>query len=224
MSAREMTTPGVRDPAGFEFGDVGRLLDSRPMALEMDAARLPSGVLRLAARTVMPGSSGAMFECWFCSTPDAALRPVDLLDHDQSAEWKPSRRRHWGSTHCGRRGRPPCPRVLCRATEGSGPATVAGRDALQGLTSLDWLAEQAGPLRTTEVFPFVSQRNCQKASGGWPIAGRADLRGGAPRHQALYCWSERLVGRLNRRAGGRLPHRCLVRRANTASDLHATRR
>ena len=49
----------------MQFSEVNRLLDPKPMPLEMGFERLPSGVAHVAARTDMHGCTGKMFEWWF---------------------------------------------------------------------------------------------------------------------------------------------------------------
>lgn len=45
--------------------DFDRLLDPRPMALEMGYKQLPSGVLHVAVRTDLHNCTGKMFDWWF---------------------------------------------------------------------------------------------------------------------------------------------------------------
>ena len=51
------------------FADRARLLDPRPMPLELGWERHDSGVLHLAIRTDMHGCTGEMLEWWFGSRP-----------------------------------------------------------------------------------------------------------------------------------------------------------
>lgn len=85
----------------YEFpADAPRLLDPAPLDLEMGVQRQASGQLHVAARTDMPGCTGAMFEWWFRFAPDtrqyAWWHP---LDHVSSRWVETSPRTHWGSTH-----------------------------------------------------------------------------------------------------------------------------
>ncbi|WP_425228936.1 DAPG hydrolase family protein [Sphingomonas sp.] len=51
----------------MHFADADRLLDPRPMPLEMGWQRQNNGVLHVAIRTDMHGCTGAMLEWWFGS-------------------------------------------------------------------------------------------------------------------------------------------------------------
>jgi hypothetical protein len=78
----------------------GRLLDPDPMALEMGIEWVTDTELHVAARTDMPGCTGAMFEWWFRFAPDtrqyAWWHPLDHV----SSEWvETSPETHVGSTH-----------------------------------------------------------------------------------------------------------------------------
>jgi hypothetical protein len=84
----------------LEFAEAHRVLDPRPMALEMGVTRLESGPLLVAARTDMPHCRGGMFEWWFRFAPDTEQyswwHPLDHV----SSEWRETNpRTHVGSTH-----------------------------------------------------------------------------------------------------------------------------
>ena len=85
----------------YNLADGGpRLLDPRPLSLEMGVVRLDSGVLHVAARTDMPGCKGKMFEWWFrfaCDTEQYAW--WHPLDHGSSRWVETSPQTHIGSTH-----------------------------------------------------------------------------------------------------------------------------
>jgi hypothetical protein len=84
----------------LELKDAAMLLDPEPLELEMGVERLPSGQLHVAARTDMPGCSGAMFEWWFRFAPDTRqYRWWHPLDHVSSAWRETNPRTHIGSTH-----------------------------------------------------------------------------------------------------------------------------
>lgn len=71
----------------MRYADANRLLDPRPMPLEMGYQRDARGVLTVAVRTDMPRCSGAMFEWWFRSRPATReYRWWHPLDHI-SSEW-----------------------------------------------------------------------------------------------------------------------------------------
>lgn len=53
----------------LRFADRARLLDPRPMPLELGWERSDDGVLHIAIRTDMHGCTGAMLEWWFASRP-----------------------------------------------------------------------------------------------------------------------------------------------------------
>jgi hypothetical protein len=83
-----------------ELSDAAVLLDPAPVGIETGVQRLPSGQLHVAARTDMPGCTGAMFEWWFRFAPDtqqyAWWHPLDHI----SSEWREtSPQTHIGSTH-----------------------------------------------------------------------------------------------------------------------------
>ncbi len=84
----------------MEFRDADGLLNPGPLPLEMGVARLPSGVLCVAARTDMLGCSGRMFEWWFRFAPDdqqySWWHPGD---HVSSKWWETRPDTHLGSTH-----------------------------------------------------------------------------------------------------------------------------
>jgi hypothetical protein len=85
----------------YALADGGpRMLDPRPLSLEMGVVRLDSGVLHVAARTDMPGCKGRMFEWWFrfaCDTRQYAW--WHPLDHRSSSWAETSPHTHIGSTH-----------------------------------------------------------------------------------------------------------------------------
>lgn len=97
-SALPSTAPVVQS---YELADGGaRMLAPAPLSLEMGVVRLPSGVLHVAARTDMPGCTGAMFEWWFrfaCDTEQYAW--WHPLDHGESRWMETSPTTHVGSTH-----------------------------------------------------------------------------------------------------------------------------
>lgn len=84
----------------MDLNEADRLLDPAPIAIETGVERLPSGALRVAARTDMPGCSGEMLEWWFQSAPDtgryAWWHPRDHVSSEWR-EWSPGG--HIGSTH-----------------------------------------------------------------------------------------------------------------------------
>ena len=83
-----------------ELEDAVALLDPGPLPLEMGIARLPSGVLHVAARTDMPRCKGRMFEWWFRFAPDSTQYAWwHPLDHVSSAWAETSPTTHVGSTH-----------------------------------------------------------------------------------------------------------------------------
>jgi hypothetical protein len=51
----------------MDYSDRNRLLDPKPMPLELGYERLPDGVLHIAVRTDMHHCSGDMLEWWFAS-------------------------------------------------------------------------------------------------------------------------------------------------------------
>ena len=64
------------------FADRERLLDPKPMPIELGYERLPGGVLHIAIRTNMIGCTGEMLEWWFASRPgDREYRWWHPLDH-----------------------------------------------------------------------------------------------------------------------------------------------
>jgi hypothetical protein len=66
----------------MDYADRARLLDPKPMPLEMGWERLGNGVLHIAIRTDMHGCTGEMFEYWFASRPDTReYRWWHPLDH-----------------------------------------------------------------------------------------------------------------------------------------------
>lgn len=86
--------------ATYEFETAHELLRADPLALEMGVQRERSGVLHVAARTDMPGCTGAMFEWWFRFAPDTEQyswwHPLDHV----SSQWRElSPGSHVGSTH-----------------------------------------------------------------------------------------------------------------------------
>ena len=84
----------------MEFSEADRLLDPRPMPFEMGVERLPSGVLHVAVRTVLPGCTGAMFTWWFgfgCDSQQYAWwHPGDHVS-SRWDNWEPGR--NVGSEH-----------------------------------------------------------------------------------------------------------------------------
>lgn len=69
------------------FADIARLLDPKPMPLEMGWERLDDGVLHIAIRTDMHGCTGAMLDWWFGSRIGTReYRWWHPLDHI-SSEW-----------------------------------------------------------------------------------------------------------------------------------------
>ena len=63
-----------------------RLLEPKPLPLEMGYERLPNGVLHIACRTDMPRCSGEMLEWWFRFRPNTQhyvwWHPVDHISSD----------------------------------------------------------------------------------------------------------------------------------------------
>ena len=49
----------------MRFAEIARLLDPRPLPLEMGYERLDDGILHVAIRTDMTGCTGAMLDWWF---------------------------------------------------------------------------------------------------------------------------------------------------------------
>ena len=88
------------DYKGMELAAADRLLDPSPMMVETGVERLESGGLRVAARTDMPGCTGAMFEWWFGSGPDTTRykwwHPGDHVSSEW-LEWSPGK--NIGTTH-----------------------------------------------------------------------------------------------------------------------------
>ena len=84
----------------MEFSEIGGLLSSQPLPLEMGVQRLPSGVLHVAARTDMRGCKGQMLDWWFgfLETADQ-YRWWHPLDH-KGLQWdsKFARGRYIGAT------------------------------------------------------------------------------------------------------------------------------
>lgn len=84
----------------MELNEADRLLDPRPMSLEMGVERLESGALHVAVRTLLPGCTGAMFTWWFgwgCDTQQYAWwHPGDHV-YSRWDEWEPGR--NVGSEH-----------------------------------------------------------------------------------------------------------------------------
>ena len=69
------------------FSERARLLDPKPMPLEMGWERHENGVLHIAIRTDMHGCTGEMLEWWFSSRPQAReYRWWHPLDHVAS-DW-----------------------------------------------------------------------------------------------------------------------------------------
>ena len=84
----------------MEFSERARLLDPRPMALELGYERLASGVLHVAVRTDMHGCSGAMLDWWFGSgIGDREYKWWHPLDHISSAWTGGSFGKAVGRTH-----------------------------------------------------------------------------------------------------------------------------
>src|ERR1700760_4959005 len=72
----------------MDYAERNRLLDPRPMALELGYERLGSGVLHIAIRTDMHNCTGAMLEWWFAKRIDSReYRWWHPLDHI-SSEWR----------------------------------------------------------------------------------------------------------------------------------------
>ena len=70
----------------MDFADRARLLDPKPMALELGWERHASGVLHVAVRTDLHGCTGEMLEWWFASRPATReYRWWHPLDHVSSA-------------------------------------------------------------------------------------------------------------------------------------------
>lgn len=84
----------------MELNEADRLLDPEPMPLEMGIERLSSGVLHVAARTLMPGCTGAMFTWWFgwgCDTQGYVWwHPIDH-EYSRWDNWEQGR--NIGSEH-----------------------------------------------------------------------------------------------------------------------------
>ena len=85
----------------MEFSEAARLLSPDPLPLEMGVERLASGQLHVAVRTYLIGCTGAMFQWWFGSGPNAReyawWHPVDHV----GSEWLdlPADGSGIGSTH-----------------------------------------------------------------------------------------------------------------------------
>jgi DAPG hydrolase PhiG domain len=83
-----------------DFSQADRLLDPSPLFLETGVERLESGVLHVAARTLMHGCTGAMFGWWFgwgCDTQQYAWwHPGDHVS-SRWDNWEPGR--NVGSEH-----------------------------------------------------------------------------------------------------------------------------
>jgi hypothetical protein len=84
----------------MELSEADRLLDPEPMPLETGYERLPSGVLHVAVRTLMPGCTGPMFTWWFgwgCDSQQYAWwHPGDHVS-SRWDNWEPGR--NVGSEH-----------------------------------------------------------------------------------------------------------------------------
>lgn len=84
----------------MQLQDANRLLDPKPLSLEMGWERLQNGVLHIACRTDLKNCTGAMFEWWFRSRPDTERyvwwHPVD---HVSSAWSGGDNTTHIGSEH-----------------------------------------------------------------------------------------------------------------------------
>jgi hypothetical protein len=97
ISSERYAVP-VSDVGAFDRAT--ELLDPSPHPLETGVARCTSGVVSVAARTDMPGCSGAAFEWWFrfaCDTDQ--YKWWHPLDHVSSRWVETSATTHIGSTH-----------------------------------------------------------------------------------------------------------------------------
>ena len=85
----------------MDFDEATRLLSPDPLPLEMGVERLASGQLHVAVRTYLMGCTGAMFQWWFGTGPNAReyawWNPVDHV----GSEWLdlPEDGSGIGSTH-----------------------------------------------------------------------------------------------------------------------------
>ena len=83
----------------MRFEDADRLLDPRPLPVEMGYERLEDGVLHVACRTDLRGCTAAMLQWWFESRPDTLrYRWWHPVDHVKS-EWAEGEGGHFGSIH-----------------------------------------------------------------------------------------------------------------------------
>ena len=83
----------------MHFEDADRLLDPRPLPLEMGYERLENGVLHVACRTDMRGCTAAMLQWWFASLPGTdRYHWWHPIDHIRS-EWAEAQNGHIGSIH-----------------------------------------------------------------------------------------------------------------------------
>lgn len=96
---------GEADRAGIlPLGEIDRLRDPAPLAVETGWWRLADGTQQVAARTPMPGVTGEMVDWWFDWHPREAVRyrvwhPPAHVDNALEAPASPGAKPCWGAVH-----------------------------------------------------------------------------------------------------------------------------
>ncbi|MBJ7328254.1 MAG: hypothetical protein JHC95_00065 [Solirubrobacteraceae bacterium] len=98
-------TAGEADPEGLlGLGEMDRLLDARPLAVETGWWRLPDGTQQVAVRTPMPGVTAEMIEWWFDWHAREPIRyriwhPAAHESNAMDVPATPGAKAHWGAVH-----------------------------------------------------------------------------------------------------------------------------
>lgn len=139
---------GPADPAlALGPGDLDRLLDPAPLALETGWCTLPDGVRYVAVRTPMPGVGAEMVDWWFDWHPRDPLRyriwhPRAHRDNRLEPPRPPGAKPHWGAVH--------------HPVEDVGTGTVHARIAFVRPTALGFSTDALDdPALATIVCGFV---------------------------------------------------------------------
>jgi hypothetical protein len=104
-AALAAATGGPMGPAAaLPLTALDRLLDPAPLEVETGWCRLPDGTAQVAARTAMPGVSGAMVDWWFDWHADDPLRyrvwhPAAHRSNRIERPAHPGAKAHWGAVH-----------------------------------------------------------------------------------------------------------------------------
>lgn len=102
-TAAALAAPMAAEQA-LAIGDLDRLLDPEPMAVETGWCMLADGVGYVAVRTAMPGVSTEMIDWWFDWHPRDPLRyriwhPTAHHGNSLQSPPVPGLKAHWGTVH-----------------------------------------------------------------------------------------------------------------------------